>query len=110
MPTSIAPKPVSLEEAKRIQDCFGPCTTLGECWEPQDIVTTIAEKYRGNIRDFVRIQLECEEIRLERESSWLADEFPEAHAKAVKDAKTHLAAIKTRLREAGYKIQTKSGA
>ena len=91
-------------EAQKIIDAFGPCTTLYECNETDDIMEDFymrADFRRGvgcghnTVEEFILMQLTCEEIREDRANDAACHQeqsgsymYPEGHhAKVIKENK-----------------------
>lgn len=94
---------ITKEKAAQIIDLFGPCTVVNECMEVDEVVQGI-ENHPEGVWDWIRLKIEIEQIHLERDYSYLGDEFPEAHAKAIAEAKEMISGIESRFKAAGYEI------
>lgn len=92
---------ISKEQAKKVLDAFGPCTTLYECTTTEELIEEVVQA--ESLQDFICTQIKCEEIRMDRhcdvaymEESSGEEYFKGKHQKVINESKQVLNQIKER--------------
>jgi hypothetical protein len=93
---------ITRAQAKAIQDAFGSCTTLYECWTIDEIIKEI-RPYEGTISEWLDIQLTVEGVHIERGDDAACHQQesgeypPDHHAKVVEGGNVFLNSLKERV-------------
>lgn len=86
---------ITLEQADRIRKAFGPCSSVYECMDLEDIVRE-AEGY-ATVKAFVRRLLKGEELFLEQRGNQWSGENEEEFRAAVAEDKAFVKSMRVRV-------------
>lgn len=91
---------ITLADAERIREAFGPCSLVYECMSLREIVESVEDDCDGDVTAWIRIELDIQDIHDER---WLGTiEDDNLHGTVLQETRELKAEIRNRLKEAGF--------